>query len=179
MNDWNVVVTIQQGKFPEAIQFLETIGRVSKTNYYNVLVMKVNDVEQFLVDLDKEIKAVPALVSIISRVLPATVNFDFQMPAEFEAQITQAVEAWVPQLAGSSFHVRMHRRGFRGRLSSQNEEQLFDHFIKEKLVEHGAVGTIDFDNPDFIIDIETVGQRAGVTLWTREQRLRYSFLKLN
>jgi tRNA(Ser,Leu) C12 N-acetylase TAN1 len=178
MNDWNVVVTIQQGHFPEAIQFLETIGHVSKTDYFNVLVMNVDDIGQFLQDFSKAIEAVPEMENVISRVLPATVSFDFQMPAEFEEQVTQAVEAWVPQLAGASFHVRMHRRGFRGRLYSQNEEHLLDQFLKEKLDELGAIARIDFDDPDFVIDIETVGQRAGVALWTREQRLRYPFLRV-
>jgi tRNA(Ser,Leu) C12 N-acetylase TAN1 len=38
---------------------------------------------------------------------------------------------------------------------------------------------IDFDDPDYIIDIETVGQRAGMSLWSREHRLRYALLKLD
>ena len=179
MHDWNVVVTIHEGGFKQAVEFLNALGRVSKTDYFNVLVMKVDDIGQFLKTMNKDIKATPMLENVISRVMPASVTFDYQVPAEFEAKVMQAVEPWVPQLSGNRFHVRMHRRGFRDRLSSQNEERFLDRFLREKLDEQGATGSIDFDDPDYIIDIETVGQRAGVTLWAREQRLRYPFLRLD
>ncbi len=179
MQDWNVVVTIYEGHFRQAIEFLETFGPLDKTDYFNVLVIKVDDIGKFLEDMDKEIRAEPMLENMISRVMPASVTFLFQSPAEFETKAMQAVEPWIPQLAGANFHVRMHRRGFKGRLSSQDEERFLDHFLNQKLDEQGAKGRIDFDDPDFIIDVETVGQRAGVTLWTRAQRLRYAFLKLD
>ena len=38
MHDWNVVATIHEGHFHQAIQFLETFGQLSKTDYFNVLV---------------------------------------------------------------------------------------------------------------------------------------------
>jgi len=49
----------------------------------------------------------------------------------------------------------------------------------EKLDAQGAATRIDFEDPDHIVDIETVGQRAGLSLWTREQAQRYPFLKLD
>ena len=179
MRDWNVVVTIRESHFHEAKQFLETFGRVGKTDYFNVLVMKVDAVDRFLDDLKQDINAAPILKSAVSRVMPASVTFDFQVPAEFEARAVQAVEPWVGRLAGASFHVRMHRRGFKERLSSQHEERFLDGLLMQKLGERDAEARIDFDDPDYVIDIDTVGQRAGVTLWTREQRLRYPFLKLD
>ena len=73
----------------------------------------------------------------------------------------------------------MHRRGFKGRLSSHQEESYLDHLLMTKLDAQGNPGRVDFDDPDYIIDIETVGQHAGVTLWNREQRLSYPFLRLD
>jgi hypothetical protein len=35
----------------------------------------------------------------------------------------------VPELIGKRFHVRMHRRGFNGKLSSQQEAQFLDGFL--------------------------------------------------
>lgn len=179
MHDWNVVVTIHERHFHQAMELLKTFGRPGKTDYFNVLVMKVDDIAQFLEHMNRTLRATPSLETVVSRIMPVSLDFDFQTPAEFEAQARQAVEPWVVQLAGTRFHVRMHRRGFKGRLSSQNEERFLDQFLMEKLDEQGATGRIDFDDPDYIIDIETVGQRAGITLWTREQRLRYPFLKLD
>ncbi len=54
-----------------------------------------------------------------------------------------------------------------------------DRFVLARLGGHGATGSIDFDDPDYSIDIETVGQQAGVALQALEQRLRYPFLKLD
>jgi tRNA(Ser,Leu) C12 N-acetylase TAN1 len=179
MQDWNVVVTIHEGHFHQAVQFLERFGSISRTNYFNVLVMKVPDIGLLLQGVAQAIEASPILERVISRLMPASMTFNYQAPAEFESKATQAVEPWVPQLAGSRFHVRMHRRGFKERLSSQNEERFLDHFLMAKLDEQGVPGSIDFEDPDFIIDIETVDQRAGVSLWTREQRLHFPFLKLD
>lgn len=179
MQDWNVVVTIYEDHFQQAVQFLEQFGPVSRTNYFNVLVMKVADIKQLLGNVERALQASPAQGRGISRLMPASVTFNYQIPAEFESKATQAVEPWVPQLAGSRFHVRMHRRGFKERLSSQDEERFLDHFLMGKLDAQGVSGKIDFEDPDFTIDIETVDQRAGVALWTREQRLHFPFLKLD
>ncbi len=179
MHDWNIVVTIHAGHFKQAIQFLQSFGITGRTDYFNVLVMKVDDLSQFLEDINNEILAAGMLNDIFSRIMPASVTFDFQSATEFEAQLKQAVEPWLAQLAGCSFHVRMHRRGFKGRLSSQEEERLLDHFIMSRLDEQGGIGNIDFDDPDYIIDIETVSQRAGVSLWSRTQRMHYALLKLD
>lgn len=179
MHNWNVVFTLYESHFRQTKEFLETIGRVGKTDYFNVLVMKVDDIDHFLEEMKKYLQAEPNLDNMISRVMPASVTFDFQTPAEFETRVIEAVEPLAQQLSGNSFYVRMHRRGFKDRLSSQDEEQMLDRFLKEKLDEQGTTGSIDFDDPDYIIDIETVGQRAGIGIWTREQRLLYPFLKLD
>jgi tRNA(Ser,Leu) C12 N-acetylase TAN1 len=141
--------------------------------------MKVDDIGKFLEDISNDIQAATALGDTFSRIMPASETFNFQSSTEFEAQLKQTVEPWLPQLAGSSFHVRMHRRGFKGRLSSQDEECFLDHYLTDRLAVQDAMSRIDFDDPDYIIDIETVSQRAGVSLWSREQRMRYALLKLD
>jgi tRNA(Ser,Leu) C12 N-acetylase TAN1 len=74
----------------------------------------------------------------------------------------------------------MHRRGFKGRLSSQEEEHFLDDYILERLASKGkTTAKIDFSGAERVIAIETVGQRAGLSLWTREQIQRYPFLKLD
>jgi hypothetical protein len=39
-----------------------------------------------------------------------------------------------------------------------------------------APGRIGFDDPDFIIHIETIDRRAGMALWSRDDMQRYPFL---
>jgi hypothetical protein len=43
----------------------------------------------------------------------------------------------------------------------------------------GTPGRITFSDPDVIIALETVGTRAGLSLWTREDLARHRFLRLD
>ncbi|MGX2038681.1 hypothetical protein ACWJKU_00895 [Methylocaldum sp. MU1018] len=180
MHDWNVVVSVFEHGFRRACDLLEPIASVRKTDYFNVLVMKVDDAEGFLRILkDWSAKEPEIFTQCISRAIPLTVLFGFQTPAEFEAKAREAAVRWLPELSGARFHARMHRRGFAGRLSSQNEERFLDEFLLGKLNETGTSGWIDFRDPDAILAVETVGQRGGLSLWTREQLRTYPFLGLN
>jgi tRNA(Ser,Leu) C12 N-acetylase TAN1 len=92
------------------------------------------------------------------------------------------VTHWLDKLAGKHFYVRMHRRGFKGRLSSIEEERFLDDFILDSLnnlAQQGkAQAKINFEDPDSVIAVETIGQEAGLSIWSREQLVRYPFLKL-
>lgn len=176
--EWNVVLTTSSGHYQQASDLLQPYGEVSKTAYFNVLALQVEDVARFLEQLHQDLEGDHALAESLGRVVPVTVRFRFQTPAEFEAKAREAVEPWLTRLAGARFHVRMHRRGFKGRLSSQDEEQFLDHHILERIgLESPAV--IDFDDPDYIIAVETLGQDAGLSIWDRVARDRYPLLKLD
>lgn len=179
MKNWNVVVTLREGGFANTCKILAELGAVARTDYYNVLAMRVEDVAAFPDSLQALAKVNPALEDFLARAVPSTRAFLFQSPEELEAKSKEVVAQWLPELAGKSFHVRMHRRGFKGRISSQREEQFLDEFLLTSLDKHGAPGRISFDDPDVIIDLETIGQRAGLSLWARAQRLRYPLLKLD
>ena len=47
MEAWNVVVTLREGGFVDALETLAELGVVARTDYYNVLAMKVEDVAAF------------------------------------------------------------------------------------------------------------------------------------
>jgi tRNA(Ser,Leu) C12 N-acetylase TAN1 len=180
MHDWNVVVSVFEHGFTRACRLLEQLGPVHKTDYFNVLVMKIEDTEGFLRTLkDWSIRDPEIFTQCISRAIPLAALFVFQTPAEFEAKAREAAARWLPDLAGARFHVRMHRRGFAGRLSSQDEERFLDEFLLSRLDEAGTPGLIDFQDPDAILALETVGQRAGLSLWTRDQLRTYPFLGLD
>jgi len=48
MYEWNVVVTIRERGFVLACEFLEEFGRTEKTEFFNILVTRVDDVHGFL-----------------------------------------------------------------------------------------------------------------------------------
>jgi tRNA(Ser,Leu) C12 N-acetylase TAN1 len=84
-------------------------------------------------------------------------------------------------MPGGSFHARLHRR--RGdapvKLSTQAEERYLDDTILERLRELGQPGRLDFQDPDYVIGIETVGERAGMSLWSRDDLKRFPFLRID
>jgi tRNA(Ser,Leu) C12 N-acetylase TAN1 len=171
--DWNVVVTVAEQGFRDAVRLLRKWGRVKRTPYYNVLGMTVERPDEFLVAFAAAVAESPGTLNCISHVIPVQHAFDFATPEEFEAQARAVALAWVPQLGGKSFHVRLHRRGFKGALSTPREERFLDEALLSAL---GDGGRISFTDPDAVIQIETIGGRAGMSLWTREELRQYPFL---
>jgi tRNA(Ser,Leu) C12 N-acetylase TAN1 len=64
-------------------------------------------------------------------------------------------------------------------MSSQEEEQFLDRFILEQAMITGQPAHVDFDDPDLVIAVETIGQQAGLSIWSRNERHRMPFLKLD
>ncbi len=179
VESWNVVVTVRGEAYNEARRFLRDLGQVGVTDYYNVLVMRVDDVDAFLESMREWWAIHLDLPMWLSHVIPLTTTFEFQSVEAFEAAAAEALRQWVPRLAGKRFHVRGHRRGFRHRISERREERLLGESLLEALRAAGTPGAIAFDDPDAIIAVETVGPRGGASLWTREQLARYPFLNLD
>ncbi|RMG98572.1 MAG: hypothetical protein D6708_00395 [Candidatus Dadabacteria bacterium] len=177
--DWNVVATVQEGRFARALDLLGGWGRVEKTGYYNVLVLAADEPRRVLEELTAMGRDAPGLVACLARVVPADTAFDFGSAEEFRDRSREAVLRWVDALEGRTFHVRMHRRGHKKRLSSQEEEQRLDAVLLEALAARGRPGRVTFDDPDFIVAVETVGGRAGLSLWGREERRAYPLLGLD
>ncbi|NNG02845.1 MAG: hypothetical protein HKM95_01935 [Inquilinus sp.] len=179
MVDWNVVVTVREDAFTRVFRLFSEFGKVRRAGYYNVFVLKVEDRRRFLDSLSGLLATDPDLLKAVSRVMPAEIVFTFQDRESFEAQARAAALEWLPRLAGMSLHVRMHRRGFHEQISSPDEERFLAEAILERLEDRGTPGRITFEDPDAILDVDTVDNRAGLALWTREELSRYPFLNLD
>ncbi len=179
MDDWNVVVTCQPYGRRDAARELRRHGPVARTGYPNVLVMRVEDPVAFAEALAHRFAGAPGLANFISRVVPAQITFDFVEASDLEAKVDAHAAELLPQLAGKSFHIRIHRRGLKERLSSHLEEQRIGQALLAALEAAGTPGRAEFDDPDLIVAIETVDHRASLSLWTRDQRQRMPFLKLD
>jgi tRNA(Ser,Leu) C12 N-acetylase TAN1 len=179
MHDWNVVISVRDGGYTQARHLLQRFGPVYHTDYYNVLVMKVEDIHRLLEALRVRVAEDPAILAPIARVMPAVRCFDFQSHDDFEAKAREAALAWVPNLAHRSFHVRFHRRGLKDQLPTPGEERFLDHALLAALERDGTPGRITFEDPDAILAVETIDHRAGLALWTRAELQRYPFLALD
>jgi tRNA(Ser,Leu) C12 N-acetylase TAN1 len=179
VDDWNVVVTVRDGSYNRVRRALERIGSTHDTDHYNVLVMSTDDVPAFLEDVKQLLDDDPSLGDGIARVLPLVRTFEFADAAGFERCVMEIAEEWVPRLAGRSFHVRLHRRAVPEVVSARDAEQHFDRMLLASLREARTPGSIAFEDPDAVIDVETIGYRGGVSLWTREDREHYPFLRID
>jgi tRNA(Ser,Leu) C12 N-acetylase TAN1 len=179
VQQWNAVINLSERGARQAYKKLGVFGLVRKTGFLNVLVMKADDLQGMIGTLQRWTQEDPQSLSFLSRLIPATVTFTFQSPEEFRARAAAAVLQWAPALAGKGFHVRMRRRGFKGRLSSLDEEHFLDNTLLGALEKAGAPGHITFDGPDAIIAVETVGPWAGLSIWSSEELQRYPFIRLD
>lgn len=177
MRDWNVVVSIYQDGFRRAIHALEELGEVERSPYHNVLVTKVEDAISFLEAVERKTEESTALYDAISRVAPAACNFDFQSGEEFREKASSVLREWSQQLAGRSFHVRLRRRGARLGLRTPDTEKFLDDAALAATSEIGMPGRISFTDPDVVIAIDTIDDRAGVALWSREDLARHRLLR--
>lgn len=176
MLDWNVVATAHEDGFAAACRMLQRHGELSHTDYFNVVVLKVPDSDTFLTEFGRQVEEEPGILNFVSRVVPAQFAVNFSDPKMFETVTRELALHWVPDLAHRSFHVRMHRRGFKGRLSSPAEERFLDEALLSALEAAGTPGRISFEDPDAIISVETVSNRCGLSFWTREDLLHYPFI---
>ncbi len=168
MSKWNVVVTVRGREYNRALQLLRPYGEVKRTDYFNVLLMHVENPKRLCAELSARAAEDPRVGACLSRVAPLSSTFVFQNKEEFEERARGAVEAFVPELADKSFHVRLHRRGFKGRISTMEEERALDELLLERLEQQGQPGQLAFDDPDAVVDVETVGTQAGVSVWSRD-----------
>jgi hypothetical protein len=179
MHDWNAVITVREGGFAPVCRLLGPFGSVRKTEFFNTLVMRAADPYQLMAELQEQLADKHDIATWVSRFMPMQRLFAFQTVEEFELRSRETVLEWLPRLANARFHVRMHRRGFKGKLSSVEEERFLDEFLLQSLAEAGTPGKVTFDDPDVIIALETIGTQAGLSIFGRDELRQFSLLHLD
>lgn len=175
--DWNVVVSAHPQGWRPALRALRRRSRAHASGHDNVLVAATDDPLKLLNALEAEAESHPVLVHSISRVAPAQACFEFTTDDEFERQAETVALPWLPQLAGRSFHVRIHRRGAGLTARSHETEARLGAALLDALAMSGASARIDFDDPDLVLAIDAIDGRAGMGLWTRDQLRDHRFLR--
>ena len=137
MLEWNVVISVNDRGFEDAFKKLSRFGLIRKTGFFNVLFMKADDLSGVLESLLQWISEDPHALSFLSKLIPVTDTFIFQSPLEFKEKAKGIVLEWVPELEGKGFHVRMRRRGFKGKLSGLEGEHFLDKVLLDALEKTG------------------------------------------
>jgi tRNA(Ser,Leu) C12 N-acetylase TAN1 len=177
MRDWNVVVSVYREGFTRVLRALGDLGPIAKSPYYNVLVMRADDPITLLTAIEKRTEENTALYDAISRVAPASRSFEFYSAEDFVEKAKHIIGEWSANLAGHAFHVRLHRRGAKYDSKTQDTEHLLNDVVLNAAAKAGRPAKVSFTDPDAVIAIDTVDDRAGLALWTREDLARHRLLR--
>lgn len=175
--DWNVLLTAADGCGRDLARALRPFGRFRFTGYRNVLVGRVAEPVAFLQAMQERAAQGEAPGSLITRVVP--VERTFPVTAETFLQDAQAaLREAVARHPGPRFFVRLDRRGFKGRVNTQEMERALGTFVAETIRASGGTPGVSFADPDVIFLLETVGETAGLSVIPRALRLVSPLLKV-
>ena len=173
-----MIATARPGHEREVEAALGRLGEICASPFPGVVLVAVDDVESFADDLSAVIADEPALGRALGRVLPAQHTFHYESLAELEEITRGLTDDWTEDLGGSTFHVRCHRRGRVNDVDTVEEEDFLGDVILGRLDDRGTPGTVSFDDPDVVVDIETLNDEAAISMWTRDDLNAYPFLRI-
>jgi tRNA(Ser,Leu) C12 N-acetylase TAN1 len=177
MKDWNILVTIPPGQARELLPVLNRLGEFARSEFKGILTGRVEDVERFLEEVRRASEEHAEWIPFLLRVLPLERTFLFT-PQTFEAQLQEAVTPFVRRMSDGTFHVRLERRGHKGKIVSPEVERRLGEYMMNVATQQGKKLHVSFQDSNYVVAAETVGNRCGVTLVTRERRARYPFVKI-
>jgi tRNA(Ser,Leu) C12 N-acetylase TAN1 len=177
VDEWNVLATSIEGARPVLLAGLRRRGIFRGGGYRNVAIGRVADVPGFLAALSDDVARDATLAAALARVVPVarTLRLDADDPL---ASLQAVVEELHPHVAGRSFFVRLERRGLRDSLHSTEVERTLGAALWRILEAGGHTPRVTFTDPDVIVAIETLGERAGVALVDRALRAAYPFVRV-
>jgi tRNA(Ser,Leu) C12 N-acetylase TAN1 len=73
--------------------------------------------------------------------------------------------------------VRFHRRGPQYDLGTQETEHSLNEVVLDATMKLGTPSKLSFTDPDAVIAIDTIDDRAGLALWTRDDLSRHRLLR--
>jgi tRNA(Ser,Leu) C12 N-acetylase TAN1 len=177
MEKWNILATARKRQERYVLRLLNNYGEFRGSGYRDVILGYVADVPAFLEALESIRREVPGKLRSLGQIVPLERNFQFDV-ADFRAKVKEAVFTYIDQLENSRFFVRVVRRGHKGEISGMEMEKELDGFILESLENKGKRATVNIEEFEKMIIIETVENRAGVGLVTKEMKGKYPFVKV-
>jgi tRNA(Ser,Leu) C12 N-acetylase TAN1 len=168
---WNVIVTARTGYRRKLRRGLGPLLRLRRSAYPNVLTGLHEDPQAFLDSLDKLLTEKPYLATPISRFMTVERAFPVDPPG-FAEQLEVEIEPFLERLANKTFHVRLERRGHKGRIHSKDCEISLGGHIYERFVSQGLRPSVKFADPDIVVVVEIIDDPAGKRHQKRDDRRR-------
>ena len=179
MEPWNVLLTVRPapGAVHELLSGLRAHGTFRATSFKYVCVGVVDDMAAFLDLLLETQRSGAAWAAHIARVVPIASTFEFTAESLL-AELKIATAIMLPHVPEARFFVRVERRGMAGKVhSGELELALADH-LADLAASRGCILKVSFEDPDFIVAVETLETQGGVALITRDLRQRYPFVQV-
>ena len=177
MKDWNILATAFWGRGKDTLRLLALHGEFKGSGFKDVLQGHVEDVNLFLEKLESMRQENPDKMSSLSQILPLERPFSFSLP-DFMDKLKEAILPYVEKVEGKKFYVRVKRRGHKGEMSSLEIERKISSFMFEKLEKAAKQAHVSFSDPDVMIIVETIANRAAVALITREMRKKCPLIRV-
>ena len=179
VSHWNLLVTVRPGRGRVARMLVARVGTLRPSPYPDdVILARIDDVFEALDLLDAAMRDDPVGRAAIARVLPAQHTFACTSLDVLERTTRDLVGDWLDELGGLRFHVRCHHRGGADDIDGAEEEAFLGDVVLQELAARDTPGAIDFDDPDVVIDVETLAGVAAISMWTRDDFAAYPFLRV-
>lgn len=173
---WNILITVKGEGMRQAKKALQYYGKIEPSHYSDVLKLKVTNMNAFLDDFNVLYRSKSFLQDCISGVQPLMETFYFDTKENFEKKVKAILKKWLTRLNGKSFYVCLNCKGQEDLIHPASEEQYLDHYVINLLELQKGTAYENFDDPDYVIDIETLDRNAGISIWSREDLKSYPFI---
>jgi tRNA(Ser,Leu) C12 N-acetylase TAN1 len=181
---FNLLVTAHRFESREAERQLRELAGVElrRTSFRDVLVGEAPDPLKALESLARAATGsaapgAPALLPAFARVVPLDESFEFA-PETLLSSLKERLPRYAERIpSGSSFALRFERRGFKGKLKSQDVERDLAEHLYRLLDAQGKSPRVDLEDPDALVVIELVGNECASGLLPRELRERFPFVR--
>jgi tRNA(Ser,Leu) C12 N-acetylase TAN1 len=160
----------------QVLDQLRRLGQFAPSSFKDVCVGRVNDAGRFLEDVRGARANAEGWANLIARVIPVQRVFTFT-PESFADKLKEAVAPFVDDMRSGSFYMRVERRGLAGKIPTQQVERAVADHLFGVAQGRGLQLATDFENPDYVVVAETLGDQCGVALITRELSSRYPFVQ--
>lgn len=176
--EWNVLVTAFIRKERVLLPLLREFGEFQGSGFRDVIIGAVENRDGFFEAVERLRREHPGRVRHLSRLAPMDRTFRFDV-ADLREKLKEALTPCANALVkGSTFFIRVRRRGHKGELSSLEIEQEMSGFSIDLAEKAGRQVHVRFEEPDTILIVETIGNRAGVGIITRAMRERCAFIRV-
>jgi adenylyl- and sulfurtransferase ThiI len=177
MREWNILATAFWGRGKDALHLLSLHGEFKGSGFKDVIQGHVEDINLFLEKMELMRREHPDKMACLSQILPLERAFSFDVP-DFMDKLKEAVLPYIEKVEGKKFYVRAKRRGHKGEMSSLEIEKEISSFIFEVLEKGGKQAQVGFTDPDVVIVIETIANRAGVAFITSGMKQKYPLIRI-